>query len=130
MAYRFAADAVLLLHGAFILFAVLGALLALRWRWMLWLQVPAFLWATFVMASGRICPLTPLENALRQKAGEGGYAGGFIEHYLLAAIYPDGLTRGVQIGLGLAVLLVNLCIYVCLLRSRRRRAASSPVSEC
>ena len=130
MAYRFTADAVLLLHGAFILFAVLGALLALRWRWMLWLQVPAFLWATFVMASGRICPLTPLENALRQKAGEGGYAGGFIEHYLLAAIYPDGLTRGIQIGLGLAVLLVNLFIYVWLLRSRRRRAASSPVSEC
>jgi hypothetical protein len=120
MLYRLAADAVLLIHLAFILFAVLGALLALRWPRVLCLQLPAFLWAAFVMATGRICPLTPLENQLRQQAGEAGYASGFIEHYLLAAIYPEGLTRSVQIGLGVAVLVINGAAYLWLLRRRRR----------
>ncbi len=119
MSYQLAADAVLLVHGAFILFAVFGALLALRWRPVLWLQAPAFAWATFVMATARICPLTPLENALRQQAGEAGYGGGFIEHYLLAVIYPDGLTRSVQIALGGFVLLIQLAVYLWLWRRRR-----------
>ncbi len=111
MVYRLAADGVLILHLAFILFALLGALLALRWLWVLALQLPALAWAVHVMASGSICPLTPLENRLRALAGERGFEGGFVEHYLLATIYPEGLTRGVQIGLGVGVLLVNVAVY-------------------
>jgi Protein of Unknown function (DUF2784) len=127
MVYRLAADAVLLLHLLFILFAVLGALLALRWRAVLWLQVPAFLWAGYVMASGRICPLTPLENALRHKAGEVGYQGGFVEHYITALIYPDGLTRALQLGLALGVVLINFALYAWLWAQmgQQRRAHGS-----
>ena len=122
---RLAADAVLVLHGAFIAFAVLGGLLALWKRgWML-LHLPALAWAAFVMVSGRICPLTPLETRLRRAAGEEGYSGGFIDHYLAGAIYPEGLTRTVQIGLGVAVVVFNLGIYLLVLRRRGRRAAPS-----
>lgn len=119
MLYRLAAEGLLLLHLVFIAFAVAGAWFALRWpalRALLWLQLPAAAWAVWIMASGRICPLTPLENRLRQLAGEQGYAGGFIEHYLLALIYPDGLTRGVQIALGLAALAGNGLAWALLLR--------------
>ena len=125
---RLAADAVLVLHGAFIAFAVLGGLLALWKRgWML-AHLPALAWAAFVMMSGRICPLTPLEMRLRRAAGEEGYAGGFIDHYLAAAIYPEGLTRTVQIGLGVAVVVFNLGIYLLVLKRRGRRAAPSSVA--
>jgi Protein of Unknown function (DUF2784) len=120
MAYRLAADGVLLLHLGFILFAVLGAWLALRWRWLLWLQIPAAGWAVWVMASGRICPLTPLEIHLRHQAGEQGYRGGFIEHYVFGLIYPEGLTRELQMGLGAAALLANLVAYGLLWRRLRR----------
>ena len=89
MLERFAADAVLVGHLLFIAFVLLGALLALRWRWMAWLHVPALAWAVFVEVTGRVCPLTPLENALRIRAGEAGYAGGFVEHYLLGIVYPE-----------------------------------------
>jgi Protein of Unknown function (DUF2784) len=119
MVYRLAADAVLLMHLAFIVFALLGALLALRWLWVLGLQLPALAWAVHVMASGSECPLTPLENRLRMLAGDQGYTGGFIEHYLLAVIYPDELTRSVQVALGLGVLVVNVCIYAWLWRRAR-----------
>ncbi|MFE8644010.1 DUF2784 domain-containing protein [Sphingomonas sp. NCPPB 2930] len=122
---RLAADAVLVLHGAFIAFAVLGGLLALWKRgWML-LHLPALAWAAFVMTSGRICPLTPLEMRLRRAAGDEGYAVGFIDHYLAAAIYPEGLTRTVQVGLGVAVVVFNLGIYLLVLGLRSRRTAPS-----
>lgn len=120
MGYRLAADAVLLLHLAFIVFAVAGAWLALRWRWVLLLQLPAAAWAVGVMATGRICPLTPLENQLRQLAGEQGYRGGFVEHYVFGLIYPEGLTRELQLGLGVLALLANAVAYVLLWRRRRR----------
>ncbi len=111
MLERFAADAVLVGHLLFIAFVLLGALLALRWRWMAWLHVPALAWAVFVEATGRVCPLTPLENALRIRAGEAGYAGGFVEHYLLGIVYPEGLTRGIQWLLAAVVLIVNASLY-------------------
>ena len=120
---RLLADAVLLLHGLFILFAVFGGLLAWRWPRLAWLHLPAAAWAGWVVSAGWICPLTPLENALRRSAGEAGYGGGFIEHYLTALIYPEGLTRPVQIALGLGVLLFNVVLYAWLLLSRRRKAA-------
>ena len=120
MLYHLAAEGILLLHLAFIVFAVGGGWLALRWRRVLWLQLPACAWAVWIMASGRICPLTPLENRLRQLAGEQGYTGGFIEHYVLALIYPEGLTREVQIALGMVALGLNLLVWVILLRRWNR----------
>ncbi|SEA15074.1 DUF2784 domain-containing protein [Variovorax sp. YR216] len=115
---RLLADAVLLLHGAFILFVLAGGALVWRWPRLAWLHLPAVAWAIWIEGSGGICPLTPLENEFRHAAGLAGYGGGFIEHYLLAAIYPDGLTRGMQIGLGAFVALLNLTVYAGLLLRR------------
>lgn len=111
MGYRLAADAVVLAHGAFILFAAFGGLLALRWRWVALLHLPAAAWAILIEAAGWICPLTPLEVSLRLAAGEAGYRGGFVEHYLIPAIYPAGLTRGIQFALAAFVAAINLTIY-------------------
>jgi hypothetical protein len=115
------ADAVVLVHGLFIAFVVAGAALLWRWPRLVWLHLPAVLWGAYAEFSGAICPLTPLENRLRALAGEAGYAQGFVEHYLLALIYPQALTREVQLALGAAVLLLNLVLYALWLRSRRRR---------
>ncbi len=125
MFYRIAADAVLVLHLCFILFAVLGALLVLRWRWLAWLHLPAAVWAAMIEFAGWYCPLTPLENSLRHAGGEQGYSGGFIEHYLVPLIYPSGLTRELQLVLGLIVIAINLTLYGFLLRriARARHAA-------
>lgn len=120
MSDRLLADAVLLLHGLFILFAVAGGVLVWRWPRLAWLHLPAAAWAGWVVSAGWICPLTPLENALRRSAGEAGYGGGFLEHYLLALIYPEGLTRPVQIALGLGVLLLNALLYALLVARRSR----------
>lgn len=122
MLARLAADLALLLHLGFILFALFGALLAFRWRWVPWLQLPAAAWGVFVELTGRLCPLTTVENHFRHLAGEGGYAGGFVEHYLLPLIYPEGLTRDVQFVLAAVVLAVNLVVYALLLRRWRRQA--------
>jgi hypothetical protein len=116
-----AATAVLAVHGVFILFVVAGGLLVL---WRPWVAVPHLLaaaWGAAISFGGWICPLTPLENHFRQQAGMAGYQGGFIEHYLLALIYPDGLTRSVQIGLGVAVIALNVIIYGWVVRRRGRR---------
>ena len=121
MPYRFAADAVLAAHLAFVLFVVCGGLLVLRRPALAWLHLPAVAWAAFVELSGWICPLTPLEVMLRRSAGEAGYGGDFIEHYLAALIYPAGLTRNLQMLVGTVVLLINLAIYVVLWRRRSLR---------
>jgi len=123
MLYRLAADAVLIVHGLFVLFVVVGGLFSLwRPRWA-WLHIAAALWGAAVMLSGMVCPLTPLENSLRAAGGQAGYAGGFIDHYITAAIYPQGLTRPVQMGLGGLVILSNALIYAYLWsrRTRNRR---------
>jgi hypothetical protein len=125
--YRWLADAVLLLHMGFIAFVAVGGFLVLRWPRLTWLHVPAFLWGALVEFTGSTCPLTPLELALRQRAGEAGYTGGFIEHYLTPLIYPGGLTRFTQIVLGALVLLINGVIYARLL-ARRRRGATTEAS--
>jgi hypothetical protein len=106
-----AADGVVVLHFAFILFVVAGGLLVLRWPRLAWLHLPVVAWGAGIEFVGWICPLTPLENRLRRAAGEAGYAQGFIEHYLLPLIYPAGLTREIQIALGLFVLGVNALVY-------------------
>jgi len=120
MSYFLLADSVLVLHLLFIVFVVLGGLLAMRWRWIALLHIPAALWGVYVELTGRGCPLTGLENSLRQQAGEAGYSGGFVEHYLMPLIYPAGLTRDLQYILAGIVIGVNLAVYGWLLYSRRR----------
>lgn len=119
MLSRLLADAVLVLHLAFVAFAVAGGLLALRWRWMPWLHLPALGWAAAVEFTGWICPLTPLENALRVAGGQAGYSGSFIEHYLLPLLYPAVLTPGLQVLLGTGLLAFNAVVYILLWRRRR-----------
>ncbi|NNF12290.1 MAG: DUF2784 domain-containing protein [Gemmatimonadetes bacterium] len=121
MLYSVLADAVLLFHFGFILFVGGGGLVVLRWPKVVWLHLPIAAWGVWIELSGNICPLTPLENHLRRLAGEQGYSGGFIEHYLLPIIYPPGLTRGVQFTLAAVVVLLNAAIYGYVIY--RRRAA-------
>ena len=118
--YPLLADAVLLFHLAFIIFVVLGAALVWRYPRLAWLHLPAVLWAAGMEFSGRVCPLTPLENHLRRLSGEAGYGGGFIEHYLLPIIYPHGLTHQLQLALGAAVIAINVVAYA-LIRCRAMR---------
>lgn len=125
MIWSLAADLVLVVHGLFIVYAVLGGLLGFWRRWLIWLHLPAVAWATLVVIIGWPCPLTPLEIHLRELAGEAGYSGSFLEHYLILLIYPPGLTRPVQILLGLGVLAINLLIYGLLWRKRVRDKSAS-----
>ncbi len=111
MIFRALADLVLALHLAFIVFVLLGGLLALRWRWAPLVHLPAALWGVLVQLSGRLCPLTPLENALRGAAGEAGYTGGFIEHYVVPTIYPVALSPRVGLLLASLVVLANALAY-------------------
>jgi hypothetical protein len=125
MPYGFLADVVLLLHGAFVLFVVAGGLLVLRWPRVAWVHVPTALWGAIIEFAGFICPLTPLENAWRRAAGGEPYQGGFIEHYVTAALYPSGLTRPIQIALGLLVLGINAGVYWKLWQRRARARAAA-----
>jgi hypothetical protein len=118
--YRIAADLTLVVHLAFIVFVVAGALLLFRYPRLVWLHVPAAVWGTWVELAGRICPLTVLENRFRQLAGEAGYAESFIEHYVVPVIYPAGLTRDAQLWLGIIVAGLNAGLYVCWLLRRRK----------
>lgn len=118
-----AADFIVLLHVAFVAFVVLGGLLGLRWPRIIWLHVPAVIWGALVEFTGWICPLTPLENRLRRAGGEASYQGDFIAHYILPALYPDGLTRRDQLVLGGIALAVNVAIYALVLVRHRRAAA-------
>ena len=119
MAFVLLADLVVLIHLAFVLFAVLGALLVVWRRKILWLHIPAAVWAAWIEFSGKICPLTPLETWLRMRGGRSGYAGDFVGHYLLPVLYPSGLTRKVQFILGGIVIGVNLIIYGYILFNRK-----------
>ncbi len=114
------ADLVVVVHLLFILFVAAGALLLFRWPRLAWMHLPAAIWGVLVEWAGWICPLTPLENALRRAAGEAGYGGGFVERYLLPLIYPTGLTPAIQFALGAAVLVFNVAVYVIVYGVRRR----------
>ena len=118
MIHLLAADAVLILHLVFVLFVILGGFF-LRYRWVRRLHLPAAAWGALVELGNFPCPLTPLEVRLRVLGGEAGYAGGFIEHYLFPLLYPAALTRWGQVGLGGAVILINLILYVRWLRAGR-----------
>ena len=118
MLWRVLADAVVVLHLLFVVFAVLGGLLALRWRWIPFVHLAALAWAAWVEFSGAICPLTPLENQLRTWGGEAGYGGGFIEHYLLPMLYPESLTRELQFWLGASLVAFNVLVYAIVIARR------------
>lgn len=126
MWYRIAADFVLITHFAFVLFVVLGGFLALRWPRLAWVHLPVALYGAIIEFLGFICPLTPLENSLRQRGGEAGYSGGFIDHYITATIYPSGLTRGIQLVLGVGVLVLNAVVYAIVVRRAHRPATGEP----
>ena len=126
MAYRLLADATMALHGAFIVFVVCGGFLVLRDARWAYAHLPAVAWVVWLESSGAICPLTPLENAWRALAGEAGYAGGFIDHYLVPIIYPTGLTSRIQWLMGGLVAAVNASVYWMLWRRRRRKRLQSP----
>jgi hypothetical protein len=119
------ADLVVLIHFAFVLFVVFGGLLVLRWPRVMYLHLPAAAWGAFIELAGGICPLTPLENSLRRSAGLAGYQGGFVEHYILPVLYPAGLTRGVQLTLGMLVIAINLAIYAWVFARRSRTVLAS-----
>lgn len=123
MIYQLLADFVFLTHVTFVLFVVFGGIVVWRAPKLAWLHLPAVAWGALIEFAGWICPLTPLEQSLRHLAGEKGYSGGFVEHYLLPLLYPEGLTRDVQIILGAFVLVINAAAYVIIIRRRRSSGA-------
>ncbi len=124
MVYQIFADLVVVIHLGFVIFAVLGAFLALWRRWIIWLHLPAFLWAVWIECTGGICPLTPLENWLRIKGGQGGYEGDFVAAYLLPVLYPAGLTRNVQFIIAMMIIVINVAIYGSIFYKRSRKHTS------
>jgi hypothetical protein len=122
MFYKLAADAVVFIHLGFVMFVVAGALLVFRWRWIALLHVPAVVWGVLLEFRGWLCPLTPLEQALRVAGGEAGYSGGFVEQYILPILYPAGLDSSLQIVLGTFVIVVNVLFYGGLLWRWRSKA--------
>ena len=121
MIYRVAADFVLVTHFAFIVLVVAGGLVVFRYAWFVWIHLPAATWGAFVELTGRICPLTTLENYLRVYAGQEGYADSFVEHYILPVIYPVGLTRDIQLVLAGLVIAVNVILYATILLHKKRQ---------
>ncbi len=124
MLYRLAADALVALHLAFVAFVVLGGFFAVRWRRLVWVHVPAALWGAIIEFMGWVCPLTPLENSFRRLAGQGGYQGGLVEHYVIPWLYPADYTVGLRLTLGALVVVLNAVAYG--LYFRRRCVRSTP----
>jgi hypothetical protein len=112
---------VVVVHLAFVVFATLGGMLAIRWPRIAWVHLPCAAWAAFVEFSGRICPLTPLENALRRRAGLEYYSGDFVANYIFPVLYPEGLTREAQLAIGAFVVMLNFVAYGWVLHRRRAR---------
>ena len=119
MGWRILADLLVVLHLAFAAFVVCGGFLAWKWRWAIFAHLPALAWGFWVETSGQICPLTPLENHFRHLAGEAGYRGGFLDHYLVPILYPPGLTRADQWVLAVLLFAINIVAYGALLRPHR-----------
>jgi hypothetical protein len=124
--FRLAADAIVAVHATFVVYVMLGGVLVLRWPRTAWAHVPAAIWGIAIEFGGWMCPLTPIENQLRQRGGSAGYEGDFIEHYLMPLLYPANLTRTWQLLLGSLALIVNAAVYWRLLRSAGRRGQFGP----
>jgi len=118
MLNHYAADLVVLIHFCFILFVILGGFIVIKWRQLIWLHLPAAVWGALIEFYGWVCPLTILENKLRQASG-GSYSTGFIEHYIIPVIYPAGLTPDIQLLMGVAVVVVNLFVYTQIVKKFR-----------
>lgn len=118
---KLAVDTIVVLHFVFVLFVLFGALLLLRWRWLVGLHIPALIWGILVELNGWVCPLTPLENRLRQHAGLDMYHGDFVMHYIMPVLYPENLTRTTQLLFGIVVIIVNIVIYLYVFRCRKRQ---------
>ncbi len=122
MLHQRLADLVVLAHAGFVAFVLVGGFAVLRWPRMAWVHLPAVAWGVLIEFAGWICPLTPLENELRQAGGGPAYGGGFIDHYVAGALYPEGLTRGLQVALGSFAVVVNVLVYWRVLARRRALA--------
>ena len=123
--YRLLADAVVVIHVCFVAFVMTGGFLVLKWPKLIYAHIPAALWGVMIEFGGWICPLTPLEKSLRMRGGQPGYQGDFIDHYILPALYPHGLTRNTQAMLGILALLVNVAAYFLYFRKRARASAQA-----
>jgi uncharacterized protein DUF2784 len=128
--YKFLADAVIVFHFAFVGFVLFGGLLALRWRRVMWAHLPCVAWGIWIELSHGLCPLTPLENNLREQAGRSTYEGGFVDHYIMPILYPDGLTHGTQVAIACLIIAINGGCYGFILwkwhRARRQRRLEGP----
>jgi hypothetical protein len=124
MVFSVLAFGTVLLHLAFILFVIFGGLAAARRPRLAPLHLACAAWGAYVALANRVCPLTPLENAFRRRAGEAGYDGGFLEHYMLAVIYPTGLTASTQQVLGVIVIVLNVAVYGWIWTRRERGVGS------
>ena len=125
MWYVLLADVIAFVHLLFVLFVMFGSLFMLRWPAALWIHAPALLWGVIVECTGAICPLTPLEIRLRVLGGEAGYSEDFLSHWLLTVLYPESLTRGIQIVMGAALVMLNLCLYAWILNKKRHLRRTS-----
>jgi hypothetical protein len=124
MIYRLLADAVVVIHLTVVLFVIAGAALLLWRRWIAWVHLPVVAWVIFAECFQYLCPLTNLENWLREQGGAEGYRGDFVAHYLIPVLYPAGLTARIQVLFGLFVLIINATLYT--LAFRRRRSVPAP----
>jgi len=115
MLNHYVADLVVLIHFCFILFVILGGFLVIKWTKLIWLHLPAAVWGALIEFYGWVCPLTILENKLRDASG-GSYSTGFIEHYIIPLVYPTGLTRDIQLSMGVAVVVINLFAYTVIVK--------------
>jgi hypothetical protein len=120
--YRALADMVVALHFGFVLFVVLGGLLVLRWRRAAWVHLPCATWGALIEFGGWICPLTPVEKHFRALGNQAGYPESFVEHYITRMMYPAGLTRGMQVAIGVFVIAVNVALYWTAFRRKRSGA--------
>ncbi len=119
--YKLLADALVVVHFTFVAYVMLGGLLSLRWNRLGWVHIPCVLWVIWVSSSGSICPLTPMENDLRDQAGLQRYEGGFVDHYIMPVLYPSDLTRTMQIGIAVGLVVLNTVCYGYIAWKRRRR---------
>lgn len=125
MLYNAIATSLAVFHLTFIVFVAIGALLVLRWRWVMYIQLPAAFWGAFIEIMQWECPLTRWENLALRRAGQAGYSGGFIAHYLFGIIYPNGLSRGVEIAIAIFVTVVNSAVYYSVFHGRNARRRGS-----
>jgi hypothetical protein len=128
MLYRILADFVVMFHLVFVVFALFGGLLVIKWKWAAWVHLPAVAWAALIEFTGMICPLTPLENLLRNKGGATVYKTGFVEHYIIPLLYPESLNTDMQTALGAIVISINVLIYTYAFWKKTHQQRNSPLS--